>query len=180
MTATIDHDAARELELYATNSGDLYRQQALPIIRNLAAKIVKGTYDSALAPKAWMYLAEGAAKGYSREFGPCRFSRATLAATAALLADSYAEHIADEVTDLQNARTYTVGAISNLHDEAGGFFFSRETMRFYGDTLRNFRVICEDGTVVLERRHDTAKGAKAGQRWAFDTATADLLPLDPH
>lgn len=93
MTKEADSIAARELALYAVNDGDLYRSRALPIIANLRRKRAKGTYDAALAVKAWRHLADDAAKAYSREFGPVRFSPATRDAAAAEIADHYADHL---------------------------------------------------------------------------------------
>ena len=58
---------ADELELLATNDGDLYRQQYMPIIKNLMRKRAKGTYDHDLAVKLWRYLIDNVAK---KEAGP--------------------------------------------------------------------------------------------------------------
>ena len=60
-------DAARELELYAENDGQLYQQSGVPIMKNLSKKFKKGTYDSALAAKLWKYHADRAAKKYSQD-----------------------------------------------------------------------------------------------------------------
>lgn len=59
----------RELELYADNDGDLYRQQRQPIEKNLAKKMAKGVYDRSKAEKLWMYFVDNAAKKYVKEFG---------------------------------------------------------------------------------------------------------------
>jgi hypothetical protein len=64
-----DKDAARELELYATNNADLYRQMETPIRLNLEKKYKKGIYQSALAVKLWQGWADEAAKRYNKEFG---------------------------------------------------------------------------------------------------------------
>jgi hypothetical protein len=64
-----DQTAARELELYATNHADLYRQMETPIRLNLEKKFKKGTYQSPLAVKLWLYWADEAAKRYNKEFG---------------------------------------------------------------------------------------------------------------
>ena len=58
---------ADELELLATNDGDLYRQQYMPIIKNLMRKRAKGKYDHDLAVKLWRYLIDNVAK---KEAGP--------------------------------------------------------------------------------------------------------------
>lgn len=66
--AQVDEHAVRELVLYAENDGTLYRQKTVPIRKNLARKILRGTYSSAQAVKAWRHLADAAAKQYTREF----------------------------------------------------------------------------------------------------------------
>ena len=60
-------DLADELELLATNDGDLYRRQYMPIIKNLMRKRAKGVYDHNLAIKLWRYLIDNVAK---KEAGP--------------------------------------------------------------------------------------------------------------
>ena len=60
---------ARELYLYTDNDGDLYRQKREPIQKNLMKKIEKGKYNSKLAVKLWMYLADDGAKKYVKDFG---------------------------------------------------------------------------------------------------------------
>jgi len=64
----VDDTAAAELELYIANDGELYRQQAHPILKNLANKMANGTYDHEKAVKLYMYLMESGAKKYAREF----------------------------------------------------------------------------------------------------------------
>ena len=60
-------DLADELELIATNDGDLYRRQYMPIIKNLMRKRAKGVYDHNLAIKLWRYRFDRVAK---QEAGP--------------------------------------------------------------------------------------------------------------
>ena len=60
-------DLANELELIATNDGDLYRRQYMPIIKNLMRKRAKGVYDHNLAIKLWRYMIDRVAK---QEAGP--------------------------------------------------------------------------------------------------------------
>lgn len=62
-------DAARELHLFITNDGQLYRQQFEPILKNLMTKVGRGTYDSTKSLKLWGYLCESGAKKYAKEFG---------------------------------------------------------------------------------------------------------------
>lgn len=60
---------ARELLLFINNDANLYHQMFLPIVRNLMQKRAKGTYSSARAVTAFMYLADEGAKRYNKEFG---------------------------------------------------------------------------------------------------------------
>jgi hypothetical protein len=65
----LDEQAANELYLYATNDSDLYRQQIVPIYKNLVLKQAKGIYSKEKAIKLAMYLMDNAAKKYAKEFG---------------------------------------------------------------------------------------------------------------
>ena len=64
-----DPVAARELALYAINDSSTYRGYTAAVIANLARKRRKGTYNPTLAPAAWRYVADQAAKRYTHEFG---------------------------------------------------------------------------------------------------------------
>lgn len=66
---TPDTAAARELKLLIDNDSDLYRQQGLPILVNLAKKKAKGVYDPVKAAKLYKYLADNGAKKYARDLG---------------------------------------------------------------------------------------------------------------
>jgi hypothetical protein len=63
-----NEDAAHDLFLYADNTSELYPRKKA-ILVNLLRKILKGTYNPALAPKAFEYLMADAAKRYVREIG---------------------------------------------------------------------------------------------------------------
>lgn len=163
---------ARELALYAVNDGGLYERHALPIIANLARKMAAGTYDAALALKAWQYLADDAAKAYSKDFGPCSFDKATRELAAREIADHYAEQLAEAGADATNRKRWTLSAIKAANEAAGGYFFSRKTMQFFGDTMSHFGVVCEDGKVFVERIK--ASRSPAGTRWLFNPETGAL------
>lgn len=60
---------SRELFLFATNDGDLYRKMILPIITNLRKKAIKGMYDKEKAVDAYYYASCEASKMYDKEFG---------------------------------------------------------------------------------------------------------------
>nr|DAZ42731.1 MAG TPA: hypothetical protein [Caudoviricetes sp.] len=62
-------DESKELELYTTNNGGLYRQMITPIINNLRKKYQRGTYDADKAVDLWYNVATEGAKLYNKEFG---------------------------------------------------------------------------------------------------------------
>lgn len=62
-----DSAEATELLLYLDNDEPLYRRKK-EFLKNVYAKMKRGTYSPALARKLWMYYVEEAAKKYEREF----------------------------------------------------------------------------------------------------------------
>lgn len=60
---------SRELFLYATNDGNLYRQMVTPIINNLRKKAAKGIYNSDKAVDAWYNVATAASAKYNKDYG---------------------------------------------------------------------------------------------------------------
>ncbi len=74
-TREYNEHAVTELKLFVENDSELYHRRAKPIMDNLLRKIRKGTYNPALAPKAFQYLADDGAKKYDKEFaGGAHFS----------------------------------------------------------------------------------------------------------
>ena len=60
---------SRELFLYATNDGDLYRRMITSVIKNLRKKAIKGLYDKEKAVDAYYNVATEASKRYYKDFG---------------------------------------------------------------------------------------------------------------
>ena len=60
---------ARELLLVATNEGKLYSSMIVPIVRNMARKMAKGTFDADKAIDAFYHVADAASKQYNKDFG---------------------------------------------------------------------------------------------------------------
>lgn len=60
---------SRELFLYATNNGDLYRSMTTPVITNLKKKLAKGVYDSDKAVDAYYHIATEASNRYQKDYG---------------------------------------------------------------------------------------------------------------
>lgn len=69
MSFETDESVVRELELFTENDGDIYRQTATPILRNLITKKARGTYDHERAVQLFMYLAKMGARKYARVHG---------------------------------------------------------------------------------------------------------------
>ena len=60
---------SRELFLYATNHGDLYRSMIAPQIASLRKKAIKGTYDPDKAADLYYFAATEASRLYHKDFG---------------------------------------------------------------------------------------------------------------
>jgi hypothetical protein len=160
---TNDTDAY-ELTLFAENDGDLYRSRIQPIVTNLARKIVLRTYDADKALTLWRYAADDAAQRYTREHGTPgphgsygSFDTATRQTVATMLAESYADDLAEQARNLRLAKAWTVSAIKAAH---GGTFFDRSHMKTNGETLKSFAVEVRHGVVNLIRTRD-------GKAWVF-------------
>jgi len=94
----VDEVAARELTLYIENDATIYRQRIQPIIKNLARKMKKGTYDPELAIKGFMYAVEHGIKSYNKEFGPgFKIDKVTKRKVAEDLRDNFMDEIEDAV-----------------------------------------------------------------------------------
>lgn len=83
---------SRELFLYATNDGDLYRSMVSPIIVNLHKKALKGVYDAEKAVDAFYHVATEASRHYNRDFG-YSFSVKDRFTAAVDMADYYSEEV---------------------------------------------------------------------------------------
>jgi hypothetical protein len=168
----------REVSLYGINDGDLYRQCAVPIIRNLARKMLKGEYDPALAVRAFRVWADRASAAYAKEFkvtghGKYGFAVKSREVAAAEALEHYGELILAEKAilkaDAHNRRVWTLSEIKYRNEEGGGYFFSHETMRFFGDTMKNFAVDYSVGKVyVYRRKAGTKAGPNLGERRLFN------------
>lgn len=89
---------ARELTLYAINTGSLYTRSVVPVVRNLARKYRKGTFDAARAIDAFFPIATEAARMYCREFArledaPQIFDVTARFTAAADMLDYYMENV---------------------------------------------------------------------------------------
>lgn len=64
-----DPIAAREIDLFINNDGDLYRQSKRPILLNLKKKLDKKTFNEEKAAKLWRYFIDAGMKKYAKEYG---------------------------------------------------------------------------------------------------------------
>lgn len=177
-----EHEA-RELALFATNESEIYSNQAEPIIHNLARKAAKGVYDEALALRCWERLADSAAKCYAAEYcGPefdvRQFSKETRLLAAQEIAAYYADHISDYAAlyalDAKHRRMWPLANIARANEDAGHFYFSRDTMRFFGDTMASFKPRYELGKIYIERVRPNKMGQGLGKRAEFNPDTGAI------
>jgi hypothetical protein len=64
-----DMNAVTEIKMFIENDGNLYRQQTLPILKNLSKKYQKGTFDVTKASKLYRYLIDNGLQKYHKQFG---------------------------------------------------------------------------------------------------------------
>jgi len=69
LSEAVDRTEASELKLFIDNDGQLYRGMTTNIYKNLVNKKAAGRYNSQLATKAFLHLADEGAKRYTKEFG---------------------------------------------------------------------------------------------------------------
>lgn len=73
----VDKVVARELSLFISNDGQLYRQMTRPIILALSRRHINKTYKADMAVKAWENLVEEGIRRYSKEYGKITANPAT-------------------------------------------------------------------------------------------------------
>lgn len=83
---------SQELFLYATNDGDIYRQQITPAINNLRKKAIKGTYNQNKSIDLFYYITTAASDKYKKDFG-FSFSVGDRFTAAADMVDYYKDEI---------------------------------------------------------------------------------------
>jgi hypothetical protein len=86
----VDEDALYEMKLYMDNEEDLYNKKNA-IYKNLILKKLKGTYDSSLAPKAFLSLIQDGIEKYFKSFGKFELNNATKKALSEVLARDFEE-----------------------------------------------------------------------------------------
>jgi hypothetical protein len=96
----VDHNAARELELYIENDYSLVGEERGPgksIEAMLKKKIERGNFDADKSVRAWEYLIEAGAKKYAKEFAAERdWPKLFDVPTRTFVAKRFAEHFATE------------------------------------------------------------------------------------
>lgn len=97
MTQPLDEVAAHELEIYIDNDSRFSPEGdglGRIVAEGLQKKMDRGRYNHALAPKAWRYVTDAAAKAYAKEFAYAgderqSFVPATRKAVAQAIADDF-------------------------------------------------------------------------------------------
>jgi len=79
----------------------------------------------------------------------------------------------DELT-FEGFPKYTLSEVKELNKSKGGHFFDFKTLKFFGESMRNFSISQYDGKVFVIR-----KGGKAGSAtFEFNTETYDIRKTD--
>lgn len=156
-----DETAARELEIYVENDSALYRQQFIPIVKNLMLKRRKGTYNRELAVKLFMYLMDAGAKKYIAEFGTrgakidTVFNRNTRIEAARTFRDSF-----EAEAELGNYDRL-IGPVSNPRGVRKNIFLFNNPGHICDDDCRSYgcRAILHRDTRPPARRDSPARRA---------------------
>lgn len=124
---------ADELQMHIDNTRRLYDQKrAIELL--LLRKVKAGKYSHALAPKAFLYVAEAGAKDYRREYGaddPRSFNPATrLVVAKAFVREFEAEH--DIKVANPAKRRMTMADVKRRAAAAGSHYFDRGNSKFFG------------------------------------------------
>ena len=85
------------------------------------------------------------------------------------------------MTDTVKPKRWTLAEIKDANMEANQYFFTRDTMKFFGDTMRSFAVHHEDDRVYVVRvramhDRDGRNMGGVGDRRLFDPATGHIGP----
>lgn len=96
-SAGVDQATARELVLYITNDGQLYRGRTTAIIKNLQKKIDKENYDGTKAEKAFMYLVNDGIKKYEKEHASPGWAKQIKKQTKEAIAQELLDYYMDEI-----------------------------------------------------------------------------------
>lgn len=177
-TQTYDKPLVRELSLFATNEGDLYRTRFLPMVKNLARKEAAGRCDVEKAAKLFSCAAPDILASYNRQHaapGQLKLNAAGRMALGHELLEYYGDAIRDTAQTLQKAarfrRVWTKAAIRQVVMQSGSHHFDAKTMKFFGETMANYRVEVTDEAVIYLHR----SGGRAGyRRYIFNPETRTL------
>ena len=73
----------------------------------------------------------------------------------------------------------TIYEVKRIHESKDpDYFFSRETMKYFGQTLRDFRVTSmRDGKFLVQVSMGNTGEKSRMARWAFDPETGKLDPI---
>lgn len=188
-----DPVGARELELYIENEYALVgaaNSIGKAVMKNLAQKMARGTYDATKAWKGWMYLVDEGAKRYNREFGTKfgtgAFNKATREMVAVRLAEVFESEVKSgtiNVSELigkanparrKNARETgpfkTMAQIKEANAARGDHFFDRDTMKFFASKVeggpyggRYFVTSEKTGFTSTKRAYTVRRASDDGQ-----------------
>lgn len=184
-----DTVAARELSLYIINTSEIYHKYTVPTVARLASRVVNGTYDPTLAVKAWLYIADIGAQWYVKDYCAAgekwheMFSKPTRLLACEEMMFQYESLLNDTAESLRidkkNKEVWTLSAIRQRNETVGKYFFSRDTMKFFSDTMKSFTVHYADGKIYIVRvkpmrDRDGRSMGGLGDRRLFNPETGDI------
>ncbi len=79
-----------------------------------------------------------------------------------------------------NRKNWKLSDISRRNKEMGFWFFSRSTMKFFGDTMKNFRVRYKGSEIFVERVVPSKNIGNVCRVWKFNPETGDMKTVEDY
>ena len=160
-----DYEAARELFLFISNDGDLYRLRTTHIIDNLAKKKAKGVFDHEKSLTLWKYLADDGAKKYAKDYGGS-FDVPTRKMTAKMLADYYDEHIDEEMVKFGPGKTLRKNPVGRKSIKGLKNFIVQESAFSENAGMKTIGVFAKvEDALEYAKARDMKNKAEKKRRW---------------
>jgi len=96
--------------------------------------------------------------------------------------------VIEAAQEIPGANIKTVQDIKREMEQAGSYFFSRDTMKFFGDTMKNFGARRENGKIIVYTKKPVTKHFRFHdpslrpetlpvRKWEYDTVKKVLIPI---
>jgi hypothetical protein len=99
LTEAVDKEVVREIAIFVMNDPRIYRQQIVPIIKNMKRIMTMGDFDKKLAIKQFSYVAKDGIKKFEKEVGSLGIPRGAVGKTELAIGEELLDHFEDEIKE---------------------------------------------------------------------------------